>query len=197
MNIRYFVTILFAAAILVLACGKNNESAEVENNGAKAPPAQTIQNTSVETTSTASRDEHGWFHNWDEGLAAAKRENKPILVDFTADWCKWCEVMDEKTFSAPEIKERFASDWITIKVDTDDRETTGTFKDKTLSYRQLAGAFGANSLPSFLFIDRNGEPVTIIAGYREKGEFAPILDYINKELYKENIELGEYIEQHS
>ena len=111
--------------------------------------------------------------------------------------------MDDSTFSDPKIKKKFASDWITIRLDTQDMETMGTFKGETLTFRQMSGAFGVTSLPSYLFIDRNGEPVSVdgnisrIPGYIPKEKFSIILDYFKNELYKKDVNLQEYIKSKS
>ena len=195
MKYKFFI-IVFTACLFFLACSKNNETATAEQNSPAQIPIS-------EKKTALIKDENNWYHDWDAGLEAARKENKPVLVDFFADWCKWCYVMDEKTFSDPEIKKKFASDWITVRLDTQDTETTGTFKGKTLVYRQIAGEFGVTGLPSYLFIDRNGEPVlvdgniAIIPGYIPKEYFSIILDYFNNELYKKGVNFQEYIKSNS
>ena len=39
------------------------------------------------------------WHSFDEGSTKAKAEGKQILIDIYTDWCHWCKVMDEKTYS--------------------------------------------------------------------------------------------------
>jgi thiol:disulfide interchange protein len=39
----------------------------------------------------------GWHSSLAEGLAAAKREQKPVLIDMWATWCKNCLTMDKTT----------------------------------------------------------------------------------------------------
>ena len=178
------------ANFLLLACSKSNETATAEQNS----PAQISE---AVAKSSVVRDKNGWYHNWDAGIEAGRKEKKPVLVDFYADWCKWCHVMDDSTFSDPKIKKIFASDWITIRLDTQDMETMGTFKGETLTFRQMSGAFGVTGLPSYLFIDNEGEPVTIIPGYIPKEYFSIILDYFKNELYKKDVNLQEYIKSKS
>ena len=39
-----------------------------------------------------------------EGLAAAEREHKPVLIDIWATWCKNCLTMDKTTLADPEVE---------------------------------------------------------------------------------------------
>ena len=186
-----FFLIFFAVFTLVFACGKSDEKATAEQNSE-------AQVTVAADLTVDSRDENGWYHDWNQGIAAAKKEQKPVLVDFYTDWCHFCEVMDEKTFSDPGIKKIFASDWITIKINAEDKKTTGTFKDRTISYSQLTRTFGVTGFPSYVFIDKTGEPVTVINGYRETKEFSLILDFFKNEIYKKDEEFQKkYIESKS
>jgi thiol:disulfide interchange protein len=45
----------------------------------------------------------GWHSSLAEGLATAAREQKPVLIDMWATWCKNCLVMDKTTLKDPEV----------------------------------------------------------------------------------------------
>ena len=62
------------------------------------------------------------WHEWGtEAFEAAKRENKPILLDIGAVWCHWCHVMDRESYESPEIAAIVNEHFIAIKVDRDER----------------------------------------------------------------------------
>jgi cytochrome c biogenesis protein CcdA len=58
--------------------------------------------------------EEGWTASLDAGLARALEDNKPVLIDFWATWCKNCLVMNETTFKDPAVLERL-DDYVKVK----------------------------------------------------------------------------------
>src|SRR5438045_1108710 len=62
------------------------------------------------------------WHEWgEEAFAAAKRDNKPILLDIGAVWCHWCHVMDRESYDDPEVAKIVNDNYIAVKVDRDER----------------------------------------------------------------------------
>ena len=55
------------------------------------------------TSSVEAMLENGWYSSLDEGLAVAAREQKPVLVDLWATWCKNCLMMDKTTLADPAV----------------------------------------------------------------------------------------------
>ena len=66
----------------------------------------------------------------------------PAIIDFYADWCGPCKVV------APileELKDEYGDKLDIFKVNTEDQ-------------KELAGVFGIQSIPSLLFIPKDGQP---------------------------------------
>ncbi len=63
--------------------------------------------------------------NWNpwspELFAKAKAEKKLVLLDLEAVWCHWCHVMEEKTYSNPDVAKILTEKFILIRVDQDSR----------------------------------------------------------------------------
>lgn len=178
------------AALFVLACGQGPESTGREPS---ALPAK-----EENRGGTAGLQGEGvWYLDWDEGIEAAKKAAKPVVVNFHADWCGYCRAMDENTLRAPQITKMLASDWVAIRVDVEDRKTEGTFEGKRLPYSDLAQFLGVRGLPSFLFIDAQGGPIQVVSGYFSAQNFEFLLDYVRTGLYKGDMSLEEYIASRS
>lgn len=62
------------------------------------------------------------YKDFDEGLAAAKVLNKPILLDFTGWACVNCRKMEENIWSEPDIYQILKDDYILISLYVDDNE---------------------------------------------------------------------------
>ncbi len=56
--------------------------------------------------SAQQADEDGWIASLGDGLELAKAENKPVLIDFWATWCKACLKMNKSTLKDETVKDR-------------------------------------------------------------------------------------------
>ncbi|MFC1651031.1 thioredoxin family protein [Candidatus Latescibacterota bacterium] len=196
MKLSAYILLFFAVSLLMVNCGQSDQQAKADQNMV-AQVANTVQDSENIEVTSESLDENNWYHDWNEGLAAAAKENKPIIVDFYTDWCKWCKVMDKETFAAPEVMDIMTAGWIKIKIDAEEEKKSGTFRDQTFEYNKLSAAFGVSGFPSYLFFNKAGEPITVISGYYETNKFIPVLDYFTKELYTKDVNFQEYIESKS
>ena len=51
----------------------------------------------------------------------AQAEDKPVLLSIAAPWCYWCHVMDETTYSDPDVQSLLARSFVAVRVDNDHR----------------------------------------------------------------------------
>ncbi|MEA3499998.1 MAG: DUF255 domain-containing protein, partial [Candidatus Marinimicrobia bacterium] len=136
------------------------QKAKNESNIVEDSDKKTIK---VKEDRTVYKSNPKEWYGFQEGLKIAEQEDKHIVIDFYADWCKWCKVMEEKTFSVPKVEKYLFENFVPIRVNTELNDQI-TFQGKTFSKRQLSGAFGVKGLPSLAFLTSKQEMVTLIPG---------------------------------
>ena len=62
-----------------------------------------------------------WLPWANASFERAQNEDKPVLLSISAAWCHWCHVMDETTYSDPDVQSLLSSSFIAVRVDNDHR----------------------------------------------------------------------------
>jgi uncharacterized protein YyaL (SSP411 family) len=93
-----------------------------------------------------------WFPWTSAAFAAAKEQDRPILLDIGAVWCHWCHVMDGESYEDPTLAEFLNQNFICVKVDRDERP------DVDARYQRAVQAFtGQGGWPLTAFLTPGGE----------------------------------------
>ena len=71
------------------------------------------------SSSVEEKLKEGWHASLAAGLEAARNENKPVLIDMWATWCKNCLVMDKTTLQDEAVTSALAG-YVKIKFQAED-----------------------------------------------------------------------------
>jgi thiol:disulfide interchange protein DsbD len=63
----------------------------------------------------------GGYFDYKQGLACAKEQNKPVLLDFKGHACANCKLMEARVWSDPEVFRRLRDNFVIIALYVDDR----------------------------------------------------------------------------
>jgi thiol:disulfide interchange protein len=85
----------------------------------------------------------GWHASLAEGLDTAARENKPVLIDMWATWCKNCLTMDKTTLASGDVQ-RALSDYVKIKYQAEDPDAEPA--------RSVMKRLGSSGLPTYAIL---------------------------------------------
>ena len=96
--------------------------------------------------------------DFDDARNAAKASNKLIMIDFKAEWCGPCKMLDRTTWSDDEVIDLVKEKAVAVKIDVD-------------QYGDLASKYGIRSLPTIIFTNADGEEVSRFIGYRDAEGF--------------------------
>ncbi len=118
------------------------------------------------------------WHEWEDGYKKAKEENKIILLDAYTEWCGWCKVMDQKTYTVKEVKDKIQENFVAIKLNP---ELSGTYEFENQSYsgKELIKRLAYNKFrgyPTTFFIFPDTGKSYMEIGYIEAAPFSNILD---------------------
>ena len=96
-----------------------------------------------------------------------KIADKPVMLDFYADWCRTCKEMERDTFSDARVQQKL-SGFLLLQADV----TANTEADKAL----LQG-FNLYGPPGIVFFDRTGQEIrdVRVVGYQRAEEFLELL----------------------
>ena len=94
-----------------------------------------------------------WYGWSPEALAAAKEQDKPILLSVGYAACHWCHVMAHESFEDDAIAGQMNDLYINVKVDREERPDIDTIYQHAL---QLLGQQGG--WPLTMFLTPDGEP---------------------------------------
>ncbi|MCR5821161.1 MAG: thioredoxin family protein [Bacteroidaceae bacterium] len=140
-----------------------------------APPMWTqdfrLDESSVEAT----------FTNYEEGMEAARKAGKPVMLDFTGFGCVNCRKMEAAVWPDAQVRQLMTEDYVLISLYVDDKtpldkpaevtESDGTTRrlrtigDKW-SYLQRR-KFGAQTQPFYVLLDKEGKPLAPAYSYDE------------------------------
>lgn len=106
-----------------------------------------------------------WERGIDEAVRAARLGQKPIMVDFWAEWCSWCRKLDLTTYRDPVVA-NLLGDFVALKVNTE-----GTPRE-----REFASRYEVTSLPTIAFFSPEGRPLLRLTGFQGPGQFPSTLE---------------------
>jgi hypothetical protein len=116
----------------------------------------------LRTGPRAKRDHEIRWREWGPpAFTEAKRADKLVLLDLTATWCHWCHIMDETTYSDPDVIRIVNSRFIPIRVDAD-------------RYPQVADRYLSDGWPTTAVLTPEGH-VLATRTYVPPGEMSPML----------------------
>ena len=133
------------------------------------------------------------FTDYEQGMAAAQAEGKPVIIDFTGFGCVNCRKMEAAVWSDPQVADILNNQYVLISLYVDEKtplpqpieiaengqqRTLRTVGDKW-SYLQRT-KFGANAQPFYVLLDDKGQPLAPSRSYDE--DIAAYLQFLRQGL---------------
>jgi thiol-disulfide isomerase/thioredoxin len=110
-----------------------------------------------------------WQKSLDTALSDAQKSDKPVLVDFWAEWCTWCHELDRTTYVDPAVVAA-AHDFVAVKVNT----------EGSRSEVKATEHYGVESLPTIGFLTPTGRLFYRVDGFQHPDRFVETLKTVHE-----------------
>jgi thiol:disulfide interchange protein DsbD len=111
-----------------------------------------------------------WGHSETEAVAKAKSEKRPMIVDFTAEWCGACKTLAKETLSDPRVMAK-AGNFVGVKVDATN--------DEDPQVEAVKGKYKVVGLPTLVIYDSTGTERKRFTDFVPPEEFLAALEGVN------------------
>jgi thioredoxin-related protein len=177
---RWLLPLILALSLLVSGSSCAREESEGLQAKSTSPSSQPQEQLQVK-----------WL-DFNDGLAKARTEDKPIFVEFYADWCPYCKKFQRETIGNQKVAEMLAENFAYVRFNAEDSKTRVKFDGKSYSHVELTQAFGINSYPTLVFLDSKNKPITMLSGFVPPDQFSTVLDYIQQKCYQTQISFNDF-----
>ena len=169
---QFFLALLSLAFAIYMVPGL--WGAPLKAISAFAPPMNT-QDFNLYEGSVEAR-----FTDYEQGMAAAKAEGKPVMIDFTGFGCVNCRKMEAAVWTDPRVQSLLNNDYVLISLYVDDKTPLPqpieiTENGKRVKLRTVGDKWsylertkiGANTQPFYVLLDNEGRPLNGLRSYDE------------------------------
>ena len=103
-----------------------------------------------------------WLADHDQALARARESGRPMMIDFTAEWCAACHELEKYTYTDSAVIAE-SGRFVPLMLDCTD--------DKDPAIKALQARYGVSGLPTIVFVMPDGTIVKTLIGFIEAPEF--------------------------
>lgn len=142
--------------------------ATMATEGFILPP---IKLSAAGAASTVQGPRINWLADHDSALAQAKASGKPMIIDFTAEWCAACHEMERETYTDATVIQASEA-FVTVMIDC-----TASADPQV---KAIQARYGVTGLPTVVLLDATGNQVDTMVGFIPAEEFLGRLKGVTK-----------------
>jgi len=117
---------------------------------------------------------NGYF-DYNQAIACARQQNKPLFIDFTGHGCTNCREMEARVWSDPQVLQRLKNDYVVVALYVDDKTELPESEWKTSTYdKKVKKTIGKqNADLQITNLNNNAQPFYVLLGKDERVLVSP------------------------
>jgi len=104
-----------------------------------------------------------WYNELQQASAVARKSDKPMMIEFWADWCTHCKVMETEVYSDPRVATALREKMIAVRIHFD-------------LQKDLVRQYNVEAIPDIVFTDSWGTELVRHRGIIEADDLAAVID---------------------
>lgn len=121
-----------------------------------------------------------------EALTLAKKDKRPLFIEYYADWCVPCQVMQANVFSDKEVQKKIEDNFYAVRLNVDSMDSVFC-ESKSVPIKECyTSVLKLQGIPSYVILDYSGVSLLSLSGAMGKEEMLRFLDKILYEGFRKN-----------
>lgn len=141
------------AAVAVLIAGCEIHVQPIES---QPPASATAGGQTLSLPSGGSAGQMAFIEGFEQGMEAARAQQKPLLLFFTAEWCKYCHQMQRETFAQQAVVD-LSREFVCVLIDAD-------------AEANVCRQFEVRGFPTIQFVSARGLRLNRVTGKQPAGQ---------------------------
>ena len=114
-----------------------------------------------------------WYKDLPQASAFARKSDKPMMIEFWADWCAPCKVMETEVYSDPRVAGALKDKMVAVRIQFD-------------LQKDLVRQYNIEAIPNIVFTDSWGTELIRHRGIIEADDLAAVIDALPSNVFDFN-----------
>jgi thioredoxin-related protein len=125
------------------------------------------------------------FVSYDEGLRAARAQQKRLFVYFGREGCAWCEKTNKQAFGDAGVRRLYHDHYVLVYVDTESGKRLTLPSGERVTEMELGTRFRVFATPVFAWLEPDGRAIAKVAGVQTVKDFSDYDRFVHDGIYRD------------
>lgn len=125
------------------------------------------------------------FLAYDEGMAQARKQDKPVFLYFGRYGCGWCDKTNRESFSSAEVRRRYIDHYVLVYVDAESGKRLTLPSGERITEQELGARMKVLATPVFAFLQPDGSTIFSIPGIQSAADFLAFDRFVHEKHYRQ------------